>query len=208
MNAIWLGFIFKIPERGRQELYALIFPYILSSEQVSLAISFPQVQFDLSRLLGKTIPSFNCPVQFPSRGFRVPAYRLTHAESIPNPSLPAGNIASVIFESEGMKMPPHLKETREIHVQHVVPTKTDFKAFAAYETPLFADSLILGGSQVVGISETPRSAVHDLELRHLIVGTPLDSSYPKIRYILGSMTAVWEGVFRVSNTILVSESSD
>lgn len=50
-NAIWLGFIFKISESNRQELYALIFPYILSAEQVSFAMPFPQVQFDLSRLL-------------------------------------------------------------------------------------------------------------------------------------------------------------
>lgn len=106
-----------------------------------------------------------------------------------------------------MKMPPHLQETREIHVQHIVPTKTDFNAFAAYATPLFADSLTLDGSQVIDTSGTPRSALHVLEFHHLMAGTPLDISYPKIRYVLGSMTAVWEGVFRVS-TIFYSETSD
>jgi hypothetical protein len=41
MNAIWTGFILTIPDLGREELYALIFPYILSSEKVSWAVSLP-----------------------------------------------------------------------------------------------------------------------------------------------------------------------
>jgi hypothetical protein len=151
--------------------------------------------------LGKAIPLFSRPVVLDSRGFRIPAYRLPHAAFIPNPAIPAGNLASVIFESGGIQMPPHLPDIRGMHVQDGVPTKSDFRAFAAYGTPLFADYLNPDNLGVVDIGGMPRSALHDLELRPLLVRTPLDASYPRIRYTLGSLTAVWEGVFRVSTIV-------
>lgn len=132
----------------------------------------------------------------------VPAYAVSQACAayIPNPSTAASNLASVIFESARMKMPFHLKDTRVTPLPVVQPTKSDFKAFAAYKTPLFAESLSANDSETLGISgaTTSRSSLHDLEFRHLMVRTPSNASYPKARYTLGSMTAVWEGVFRVS----------
>jgi hypothetical protein len=133
-------------------------------------------------------------------------FGFTSASYIPNASIAAGNLASVIFESEPMKMPPHLRETRTVPIPEVQPTKSDFKAFAAYETPLFADSLVAGDSEALDISGPPRSSLHDFEFTQLMVRTPLDVSCPKIRYILGSMTAVWEGVVRVSTLVFLMRS--
>ena len=173
-----------------------------------VSLRFSLILVDLFSFLWKNIPSLTpCRPVLDGRGFRIPAYRLPHAAFIPNPSTAAGNLASVIFESGGMKMPPHLPDTRGTHVQDIVPTKSDFRAFAGYGTPLFADSLIRDDG-VVDMSGTPRSALHDLELRPLLLRTPLDASYPKIRYTLGSLTAVWEGVFRVRITIIFFFSGD
>lgn len=117
-----------------------------------------------------------------------------------DPSSAAGNLASVIFEFNPIKMPLHLREIRGIPVQDIEPTKSDFKTFANYETPLFADSLISDDSKAIDTCGTSRSSMHDLESLHFITRTSLDA-HPKTRYILGSMTAVWEGVFRVSTFI-------
>ena len=102
-----------------------------------------------------------------------------------------------------MKMPSHLLETRVVPHPAVQPTKSDFKAFAAYETPLFAELLSANESEIIDISGATRSTLHELEFRHLMSRTPSNASYPKIRYALGSMTAVWEGVFRVSERVFL-----
>jgi len=67
-----------------------------------------------------------------------------------------------------------------------------------------------GGVPVIDIdaSGTPRSALHDLEFRHLMLRMPLVTSSPKITYTLGSMTAVWEGIFRTIDAPTGSSFTD
>lgn len=94
-------------------------------------------------------------------------------------------------------MPPHLPETRAhaIAAQLGGPTKEDFRAFASHETPLFADSMPETPDDDV---EAPRSMLHDSELCHLIGS--LNGYLPDIAYTPGTMTGIWEGVYRVSKS--------
>ena len=128
------------------------------------------------------------------------AYRRCLTGDLPESSIAAINLACIIFESEPLKMPYHLPETRAhaIAAQLSGPTKEDFRVFASYETPLFADSM--PAEPLNYGAKAPRSMFHDFELRHSMGVTSLDGSYiPEIIYTPGTMTGIWEGVFRVSN---------
>jgi hypothetical protein len=126
-------------------------------------------------------------------------YRRCLTGDLPESSIAAINLACIVFESEPLQMPYHLPETRAhaIAAQLSGPTQEDFRVFASYETPLFADSM--PGEPFDYSAEAPRSMFHDFELRHSMGVTSLNGSYiPEIVYTPGTMTGIWEGVFRVS----------
>jgi len=130
---------------------------------------------------------------------------------LPDPSTAAINLAFAIFELNRPKVPYHLPKTRAIAIasQRFGPTQEDYEALASYRTPLFADlnlantntengQLSSPPSIDIGV-DAPRSCMHDLQFGEILKN--LDGrTNPEVwapSYIPGTLTGVWEGVYRV-----------
>ncbi|KAF9529155.1 hypothetical protein CPB83DRAFT_853328, partial [Crepidotus variabilis] len=201
--------ILMLSAQDRDQLYGLIFPYILWSNK---AVSPLATCRECSRArYGCVCPE---PViqgledESASRTktslLRCLSYR-GQLRNIPHPSLAAINIACAIMETTLMRVPPHFPENRAIAnaAQLHGPTQEDYRAWASYRTSLFADSVpnepsVDGPLQSDNSLESSwtRSMLHELEFRDLLQSIPLGNTNTGIKYIPGSLTGVWEGTYR------------
>lgn len=95
-------------------------------------------------------------------------------------------------------IPYHLPENRAIAnaTQRTGPTKDDYKAMLSYRTPLFADCLSSTDEPGFDFAFDPRRSMnHDLEFGSLLQNSACLDTFV---YTPGTLTAVWEGIYRVS----------
>ena len=104
-----------------------------------------------------------------------------------------------------LQAPHHLPENRVIAnaTQRTGPTKDDYRAMLYYKTPLFADCLASTNGPGFNFPFDPRRSMnHDLEFGSLLqTSTCLDAFV----YTPGTMTGVWEGIYRVSSIGISSQ---
>ena len=154
----------------------------------------------------------SCPARFNGCSFsglgnsacrELPTYLGRSLIRFPDTSFAAINLAFVIHEMRqlNLKVPYHFPENRAIAnaTQRTGPTKDDYKAMFDYETPLFADCLSSTDEPGFEFSYDPRRSMnHDLEFGSLLrTSTCLDTFV----YTPGTLTGVWEGIYRVSTKL-------
>jgi hypothetical protein len=129
---------------------------------------------------------------------------------VPDPSTAAINLAFAIFELNRPKTPYHVPKTRAMAIasQRFGPTQEDYQALASYLTPLFADSnpINIENKQSssplsIGVvtSDASRSIMHDIQFGEIWknLNGRKNTYVPISTYVPGSLTGVWEGVYRV-----------
>lgn len=134
---------------------------------------------------------------------------------IPDPSTAAINLAFAIFELNRPKTPYHVPKTRAIAIasQRFGPTQEDYEALASYLTPLFADSSPINTENnqsssplTIGVvtSNASRSTMHDIQFGAIWTNLNgrMKTYVPMSTYVPGSLTGVWEGVYRVFSLFL------
>ncbi|KAF9555738.1 hypothetical protein CPC08DRAFT_726190 [Agrocybe pediades] len=194
--------ILGMSKKDRDELYGLVFPFIFSPQQ-------------------------------PSKPPQVSAYQKTQLAMTPNSATAAINLASAILESTPMRIPYHLPETRAIAIatQRSGPTQEEYKAVVAYETLLQADFAEEQQQQDDDYSSSSTLSERCPDHPYAMSGTPSgfsrhnDLAYAEIlrsldpghgssnvfSYTPGTMTGLWEGIFRTApspkNCLIASASS-
>ncbi|KAF8970674.1 hypothetical protein BDZ97DRAFT_1652248 [Flammula alnicola] len=178
-------------------------PQSFSSCSVDLDGDAHAVDGDSSYLHGSSTPASNAHVS---------GYLKCSRPTVPYPSIAAINLAFVIYEATPMKVPYHLPETRAIAnaSQRSGPTQEDYRAVASYQTPLFADSLPTGTKEQLtsptSLNPT-RSMLHDVQFRDVLKTSDSAAGPDAFHYIPGTMSGVWEGVYRTVNAPIKSETS-
>lgn len=201
----------------REALYGVIFPFIFALKKVRSSSEIVQPLVETSSfesLLSTSNPTVcsSSPGRVASRVtvFGKPADFSTYLK-LPDPSTAAINLAFAIFELNRPKIPYHLPKTRAIAIasQRFGPTEEDYEALASYRTPLFADLNPVNTNTENGQSSSrpsidiginaSRSSIHDLQFGE--ISKDLDGRIsPEVwapSYTPGSLTGVWEGVYRV-----------
>ena len=195
----------------RDELYRLIYPFIFIPSRVRCFLKRSYVRrltFHTGHVFQNSQSPFyadqSCPVRFngysypDSASHELPTYLGRHLIRFPDTSFAAINLAFVIYEMRQFTIPYHIPENRAIAnaTQRTGPTKDDYHAMNDYKTPLFADCLSSTDEPGFDFSFDPRRSMnHDLEFGSLIqTSTCLDTFV----YTLGTLTGVWEGIYRVS----------
>ncbi|KDR78268.1 hypothetical protein GALMADRAFT_209673 [Galerina marginata CBS 339.88] len=203
--------ILDMSKQDRDEFYTLIFPYIfLTSNEARSPASEP---------LGYTDPSLSIGLDgglasFPNFGsketkdpIQVYTYLRKQNLTVPDPSIAAINLTFVLLEATPVRIPYHLPQTRAIAnaTQRSGPTKEDYHSLASYKTPLFADTQPEIIAQRPGsflTQEKPtRSLQHDVDfgcILRKLKNTGAEES-DVFSYRPGSMTGLWEGVYRSVN---------
>jgi len=144
----------------------------------------------------------SCPDLGNSAGHDLPTYLGRHLVRFPDTSFAAINLAFVICEMRQLQVPYHLPENRAIAnaTQRTGPTKDDFKAMVCYKTPLFADCLSSTDDPGFDFSFDPRRSMnHDLEFGSILQSSTCLDTFV---YTPGTLTGVWEGINRVSCTVV------
>jgi len=154
-------------------------------------------------------------VGVPEEPTDVSTYLRNFKPFVPDPSTAAINLAFAIFELNRPKMPYHVPKTRAIAIatQRFGPTREDYEALASYLTPLFADSNPINAEnhqssspRSIGIanSNASRSIMHDIQFGDMwkFSKGSMKTYVPTSTYVPGSLTGVWEGVYRVSLSFL------
>ena len=143
----------------------------------------------------------------PGEPAEVSTYLQNSKALVPDPSTAAINLAFGIFELNRPKTPYHVPKSRAIAIasQRFGPTQEDYEALASYLTPLFADSSPIDTensqsssplSLSIVTSNASRSMMHDIQFG--VIWSNLKKTYvPTSTYVPGSLTGVWEGVYRV-----------
>ncbi|KAF4611473.1 hypothetical protein D9613_003906 [Agrocybe pediades] len=169
----------------------------------------------------------------------VSAYQKTQFAMTPNSATAAINLASAILESTPMRIPYHLPETRAIAIatQRSGPTQEEYKALVAYETLLQADFAEEQHEQheqqqqdddysssstlsepcpdhPYAMSDTPPGFSRHNDLAYAEILRSLDPGHGSsnvFSYTPGTMTGLWEGIFRTApspkNYLIASTSS-
>ncbi|KAF8900428.1 hypothetical protein CPB84DRAFT_1847228 [Gymnopilus junonius] len=199
--------ILDMSKQDRNELYSLIFPYIfLSSNKMTesrvpttpLCQTVPFLGQEIGgggsstrRLYGTNNPSHVC------------IYYLRQDPSVPDPSTAAINLAFVILESTPVKVPYHLPETRAIATANQLsgPTKEDYYSLASYKTPLPSDNDSCTRLDQAHSLVTEGSQKYDVEFGCILRSLDDRGISDTFDYIPGTMTGLWEGVFRTVDAL-------
>jgi len=117
-------------------------------------------------------------------------------------------LASVILECAPVRIPNHLPETRAIANanQRSGPTQEDFKTLAAYQTLLLADLTedyddypVTGGLIIPSALEAIPSRHCDVRFGEILRTLDYSESSSRFSYAPGTISGLWEGIFRVSS---------
>lgn len=205
--------------RDREVLYSMIFPFIFGSKKVRspFVIVWRLVDnpspFKSLTFTSRPTACPSSPIRlvsragFPGEPTDVSTYLQKSKALVPDPSTAAINLAFALFELHRPKTPYHVPKTRAIAIasQRFGPTQEDYEALASYRTPLFADSNPINTQNnqsssplLIGVV-TSRSIMHDIQFGEIwknLYGR-MKTYGPIFTYVPGSLTGVWEGVYRV-----------
>ncbi|KAH9477107.1 hypothetical protein JR316_0011023 [Psilocybe cubensis] len=191
MLIIWLlsltlsrQIIMDMSKAHRDELYGLIYPYIFMDKQ-----EIPP-KLRTSGDSGHTMPVY--------------VYLCRQMPLVPEPAIAAIHLTLVLLESNTLQIPPHLPETRAIAIATLRsgPTIEDYRFMASYETTLSKATHRSPDPACAALpisTEPDPSTNNDMFFGAILRSLGEAQSTETFAYTPGTMSGLWEGVFRILN---------